>query len=66
MNTDLVPGTGAIVKAVETAAHREPTVIGKPNSFIAECIIKNHGVQHRYSVGYKMWFSYMFSINWCH
>nr|CAI5832095.1 unnamed protein product [Callosobruchus analis] len=46
MNTDLVvPGTGAIVKAVETAAQREPIVIGKPNYFIAESIIKNHGVQ---------------------
>lgn len=40
----VVPGTGAILKAIETCALREPLVIGKPNAYIAECLIKEYGV----------------------
>lgn len=40
----VLPGTGAIVKAIETCAEREAYVLGKPNSFIADFIIKNYGV----------------------
>lgn len=40
----VVPGTGCIVKAIETCALREPIVIGKPHSYIADCLIKEHGV----------------------
>lgn len=38
----IVPGTGAFVAAVETAACRKPIVLGKPSKFMFEII------QHRY------------------
>lgn len=38
----VIPGTGSIVKAVETCAERQATVIGKPNSFMCEDLIKNN------------------------
>ncbi|KAL1506321.1 hypothetical protein ABEB36_005709 [Hypothenemus hampei] len=40
----VVPGTGSIVKAIETCALREPIIVGKPSSYIADCLIKEHGV----------------------
>lgn len=40
----VVPGTGSILKAIETCAQREPIIVGKPNSYIAECLVKEHGV----------------------
>lgn len=45
MNTDLtIPGTGSIVKSVETAAEREAMVVGKPNSYISEILSKEHSI----------------------
>lgn len=40
MTVHVVPGTGSIVKAIETAAERKPIVIGKPSSNICETLIK--------------------------
>ncbi|KAM8961785.1 glycerol-3-phosphate phosphatase [Pelodytes ibericus] len=37
-----VPGTGCLVRAVETAAHRTAQVIGKPSSFIYDCVHKEY------------------------
>lgn len=34
----VVPGTGSIVRAVETAAERKPTVMGKPSTSICETL----------------------------
>lgn len=45
MSTNLVvPGTGSIVSAVETAAGRKAFCVGKPNSYISEMITKEYGV----------------------
>ncbi|KAL7979046.1 hypothetical protein Chor_015070 [Crotalus horridus] len=33
-----VPGTGCLVKAVETAAEREAFIVGKPSRFMFECV----------------------------
>ncbi|XP_022083751.1 glycerol-3-phosphate phosphatase-like isoform X1 [Acanthaster planci] len=34
----VLPGTGCIINAVKTAALREPIVLGKPNTYLFECI----------------------------
>ncbi|KAJ7306082.1 hypothetical protein JRQ81_010448 [Phrynocephalus forsythii] len=34
-----VPGTGCLVKAVETAAEREAFVVGKPSRYIFDCVV---------------------------
>ncbi|XP_049825288.1 glycerol-3-phosphate phosphatase isoform X2 [Aethina tumida] len=45
MSSDLVvPGTGSIVKAVETCAEREPLIMGKPETYISEYLIKKYNV----------------------
>lgn len=37
----VVPGTGSIVRAVETCAERKPIIMGKPNVSICDSIIDN-------------------------
>ncbi|XP_033023013.1 glycerol-3-phosphate phosphatase [Lacerta agilis] len=39
-----VPGTGCLVKAVETAAEREAFIIGKPSRYIFECVGKEFNI----------------------
>lgn len=40
----VVPGNGAIIKAIETCAFRDAFVVGKPNSYVADYIISEHNV----------------------
>ncbi|XP_055691575.1 glycerol-3-phosphate phosphatase-like [Lutzomyia longipalpis] len=40
----VIPGTGSIVRCVETAAERKAFVVGKPNPFMCETLIREHGV----------------------
>ncbi|XP_020390593.2 glycerol-3-phosphate phosphatase [Rhincodon typus] len=39
-----IPGTGCLVKAVEAATNRTAHVIGKPNAFMFDCMVKEHGI----------------------
>ncbi|XP_041061813.1 glycerol-3-phosphate phosphatase [Carcharodon carcharias] len=39
-----VPGTGCLVKAIEAASNRTAHVIGKPSTFMLECMVKEHGI----------------------
>ncbi|XP_006865265.1 PREDICTED: pyridoxal phosphate phosphatase [Chrysochloris asiatica] len=38
------PGTGSLAAAVETASGREALVVGKPNSYMFECITEHFGM----------------------
>ncbi|HEY4016614.1 MAG TPA: HAD-IIA family hydrolase [Polyangiaceae bacterium] len=40
----LIPGSGAIVRAIASCAGREPEVVGKPNPYAIECILREAGV----------------------
>nr|XP_033819839.1 glycerol-3-phosphate phosphatase [Geotrypetes seraphini] len=39
-----IPGTGCLVKAVETAAHRQAQIIGKPSRFLYDCVAAENDV----------------------
>ncbi|XP_072523480.1 glycerol-3-phosphate phosphatase [Salminus brasiliensis] len=39
-----VPGTGCLLRAVETAAQRQAQVVGKPSSFMFECVANQFGL----------------------
>ncbi|XP_042323856.1 SH3 domain-binding protein 1 [Sceloporus undulatus] len=43
-NGQRTPGTGSLTAAVETASGRKATVIGKPNTYMFECIVERFGV----------------------
>ncbi|XP_066490563.1 SH3 domain-binding protein 1 [Tiliqua scincoides] len=38
------PGTGSLTAAVETASGRKAIVVGKPNTYMFECIVERFGV----------------------
>ncbi|NXE42121.1 PGP phosphatase, partial [Ptilorrhoa leucosticta] len=40
-----IPGTGCLVKAVETAAQREAFIVGKPNRFMFDCVASEFDVR---------------------
>ena len=39
-----IAGTGSIVKCVETSAGRDAFVVGKPNNYIRDAVIKKQGI----------------------
>ncbi|NXX81121.1 PGP phosphatase, partial [Urocolius indicus] len=39
-----IPGTGCLVKAVETAAQREAFIIGKPNRYMFDCVVSEFDI----------------------
>lgn len=41
----VVPGTGSIVRSIETAAGREALCVGKPNDYMKKVLIQEHGIQ---------------------
>ncbi|XP_020643404.1 chronophin [Pogona vitticeps] len=43
-NGQRTPGTGSLTAAVETASGRKAVVIGKPNTYMFECIVERFGV----------------------
>lgn len=45
MNTNLViPGAGAVVRSIQTCAQREPFIIGKPSTHLADVVIREYNV----------------------
>ncbi|XP_066521167.1 glycerol-3-phosphate phosphatase [Hoplias malabaricus] len=40
-----VPGTGCLLKAVETAAQRKAQVVGKPSNFMFECVANQFNLE---------------------
>lgn len=40
----VVPGTGSLVRAIETCAERKAMVMGKPEKYISDAIVTNFGV----------------------
>lgn len=40
----IIPGTGALVKAVETAAERKPIIMGKPHPQARDMLVKNFAI----------------------
>lgn len=41
----LIPGAGSLVAALATCAGREPEVVGKPNPFMVEWILRESGIR---------------------
>lgn len=43
-NTNKYPGSGCFVKAIEAASNRSATMVGKPETFLSEYIIKTYNL----------------------
>ncbi|XP_006026062.1 pyridoxal phosphate phosphatase, partial [Alligator sinensis] len=43
-NGQRTPGTGSLTAAVETASGRKALVVGKPNTYMFDCIVERFGV----------------------
>ena len=43
-NTNKFPGTGCFIKIIEMASNRSAVMLGKPESFLSEYIIKKYGL----------------------
>ncbi|KAK2581654.1 hypothetical protein KPH14_002153 [Odynerus spinipes] len=43
-NSNKFPGTGCFVKAIEAASHRSAVMVGKPETFLSEHIIKKYNL----------------------
>lgn len=41
----LLPGTGCLLQAVETAAQRQAQTVGKPNHYMFDCVASQFGVE---------------------
>jgi len=39
-----LPGTGSLTAAVETASGRKALVVGKPNTYMFDCIVERFGI----------------------
>ncbi|XP_077296771.1 glycerol-3-phosphate phosphatase-like [Arctopsyche grandis] len=44
MKSIVLPGTGSMIRAVETCAERKAMVVGKPEKYISDAIVANFGV----------------------
>lgn len=41
----VIPGSGSIVRAIETCSGRKPTVIGKPHEYVRKAIMDKYKVE---------------------
>lgn len=44
MAAGVIPGTGSMVRSIETCAGRAPNVMGKPNPYICEALMLDHAI----------------------
>ncbi|XP_015600582.1 zinc finger protein 534 [Cephus cinctus] len=40
----VIPGTGSLVRSIETCAERKATIMGKPEPYVAQVVTKRYGV----------------------
>ncbi|GAB6025656.1 hypothetical protein CHUAL_011648, partial [Chamberlinius hualienensis] len=61
----VVPGTGALVSAVKTAAAREPIILGKPFPYMFEAIVDDHKInpERTIMIGDRMDTDILFGTN---
>lgn len=44
LSSPSLPGTGSLTAAVETASGRKALVVGKPNTYMFDCIVERFGI----------------------